>query len=45
MGGIHAAIGVVEGVVSAAVVKFVLSTRRDAVLGPLGADCAKGVSP
>jgi cobalt/nickel transport system permease protein len=51
MGGIHAGIGVVEGVVSAAVVKFVLSTRRDAVLGPpatadlrLGADYAKEVT-
>ena len=45
MGGIHAGIGVVEGVVSAAVVKFVLATRRDAVLGPLAADYAKGAAP
>jgi len=45
MGGIHAVIGVVEGVVTAAVVKFVLATRRDAVLGPLGAGYVKGVTP
>jgi len=45
MGGIHAVIGVVEGAVTVSVVKFVLATRRDAVLGPLAADCAKGVTP
>jgi cobalt/nickel transport system permease protein len=45
MGGIHAVIGVVEGVASAAVVKFVLAMRRDAVLGPLAADYAKGATP
>jgi cobalt/nickel transport system permease protein len=45
MGGIHAVIGVVEGVVTASVVKFVLAMRRDAVLGPLAAEYAKGATP
>ncbi|MCX5653340.1 MAG: energy-coupling factor ABC transporter permease [Planctomycetota bacterium] len=45
MGGIHAVIGVVEGVATASVVKFVLAMRRDAVLGPLAAEYAKGVTP
>jgi cobalt/nickel transport system permease protein len=34
MDSIHLAIGVVEGVVSASVIRFVWATRRDVVLGP-----------
>jgi len=41
MGGIHAAIGIVEGAVSVAVVRFVLAVRREAVVGPACPDYGK----
>jgi len=47
MDSVHLAIGVVEGAVSALVVRFVMATRREAVLGTLPAAagaCAKEAS-
>jgi hypothetical protein len=38
MDGIHVLIGLVEGLISVAVVRFVLAARREAVLGSLGSD-------
>jgi cobalt/nickel transport system permease protein len=45
MDTVHLGIGAVEGVVSAAVVRFVLAMRREAVLGPACAGCGKEATP